>query len=459
MRLSEAAAMTGGNLQGRDTDLLGVSIDSRTLVKGDLFFAIRGDRYDGHNFIEQAEASGAVGAVVDSGINSVPTIPLLHVRDTGAALRALASSWRSRLPTTIAAVAGSNGKTTTKEMVARIFQQYAGNDAVLATEGNLNNGIGVPLTLLRLRSLHRYAAIEIGMNHFGEISQLAEIVRPEIGLVTNAQREHLEFIGSSKDAAVENACLYENMSNDATVVVNFDDPHKAVFMRSVGRRRCVSFGLSGDAEITAHVQASDSGSLIRVCLPGDRFDAQLHIHGLHNVRNALAAVGVAHAAGIPVDSMRRGLEAFRPYRGRMDWKSLPGGVFVIDDTYNANPDSVVAAIDVLSSARGTRILVLGDMGEVGGHRDKVHREVGECARERGVDVLFSIGDATTETIASFGERGMHFDSVEALLSALIPLLTSDVTLLVKGSRFMRMERIVQGVFQELSDGRRASHAA
>ncbi len=459
MRLSDVAAAIQGQSIGHDAGFLRVSIDSRTLAEGDLFIAIRGDRFDGHDFVEQAGALGAAGAVVDEEFHTSASIPLLKVRDTRAALRALASSWRSRMTATIAAVAGSNGKTTTKEMIAGIFRQHAGDAAVLSTAGNQNNEIGVPLTLLNLRPGHRYAVVELGMNHGGEVARLAEVIRPEIAVVTNAQREHLEFIGSSSEAAVENSCLYEKTSNSAIAVVNFDDPHKDVFKRSIGKRRCISFGLSKGAAVTAKIEASESESLIRVYLPGEQFKVRLHIQGMHNVRNALAAVGVAYAAGVPADAIRRGLEAFHPYRGRLDQKALPGGVRLIDDTYNANPDSVRAAIDVLASSHGRKILILGDMGEVGTHRDSVHREVGDYARECGIDTLLAIGEATTETVASFGKGATHFDSVEGLLAAAIPTFGPGTTVLVKGSRFMRMERIVQEVLLVASGPVEESHAA
>lgn len=458
MQMSDAAIAIDGTLAGGNKPFSGVSIDSRTLMAGNLFIAIRGRRFDGHEFIERAAEMGAAGAIVDGSFNATTNMPLIRVEDTLEALWALASSWRKSLPTTVIAVAGANGKTTTKEMIARILREHAGDSAVVATPGNHNNQIGVPLTLLNLRAEHRYAVVEIGMNHFGEISRLVNIVRPNIGLVTNAQREHLEFIGSSADSASENACLYEGMSGDATAIVNFDDSHKDVFMRAVGRRKCITFGFSDGASVKAVSEAKEYGSLVKVTLPGSQFDVQLHIQGLHNVRNAMGAAGASHAAGISAQSIQRGLEAFRPYKGRMNQRLTAGGVRLIDDTYNANPDSVLAAIDVLASASAATILILGDMGEVGEHREAVHREVGVYAREQGVDMLFALGEATMYTVTSFGPGATHFESAESLLAVLIPNLCYGTTVLVKGSRFMGMERIVEGILRTTSD-HGGTHAA
>src|SRR5690606_35643333 len=322
------------------------------------------------------------------------------------------------------------------EMLAAILRAHAGAPAVLATEGNLNNDIGVPLMLLRLRAMHRWCALELGMNHPGEIGYLAGIARPTIALVNNAQREHLEFMRSVRAVAEENAAVYEALGPDGIAVVNADDAQADVFRRAAGARRTVEFGLSG-AAVTASYTLGALGSEIEIRLPSGSARAKLAIPGLHNVRNALAAAACAFAAGIDARCIGEGLEAFRPYTGRLQVKHARTGATVIDDTYNANPDSVRAAIDVLAACEGPRVLVLGDMGEVGEQGSDFHREVGAYAAARGISSLLGLGEASAHAVAAFGPGGRHFDRLESLVDAI-----DGRTVLVKGSRFMRMERVV-----------------
>jgi len=436
MRLAEAAAALGARTSGGDALFTGVSTDSRSLRQGDLFVALRGERFDGHEFLKAAAAANAAAAMVDSRYPGEYPAPTLVVDDTRRSLGDLARYWRARFAPALVAITGSNGKTTVKEMLAAIFRKNAGEAAVLATRGNLNNDIGLPLTLLELRHAHRWCVIELGMNHKGEIGYLAGIARPTVALVNNAQREHLEFMGSVAEVAAENAAAYAALPEDGVAVINADDAHAAYFRSRAGGRRTVDFGL-GEAAVSGRYRLNGLSSEIRLRTPQGEADATLAIPGLHNVRNAFAAAACAFAVDVPVSAIGEGLSAFRPYIGRLQVKKAAGGATVIDDSYNANPDSVRAAIDVLVSCQAPTALVLGDMGEVGAHGSAFHREVGEYARAKGVSQLLGLGEATRDAVAAFGAGGRHFDSVDELVSSL-----EGKTVLVKGSRFMRMERVV-----------------
>jgi UDP-N-acetylmuramoyl-tripeptide--D-alanyl-D-alanine ligase len=436
MRLAEAAAALGGRASGGDAHFTGVSTDSRSVKAGDLFVALRGERFDGHDFLGIAAQARAAAAMVDHRYGGEYPLPALVVDDTRRSLGSLARYWRARFAPALVAVTGSNGKTTVKEMLAAILRRHAGEDSVLYTKGNLNNDIGLPLTLLGLRHAHRWCAIELGMNHKGEIAYLAGIARPTVALVNNAQREHLEFMRSVEEVAAENACVYDALPANGTAVINADDAHAAHFRSRAGQRRVVDFGLERGA-VTGGYALGHLSSEIRLRTPAGEGDATLAIPGLHNVRNALAAAACAVAVDIPVTSIAEGLTAFRPYTGRLQVKTARSGATVIDDSYNANPDSVRAAIDILASSPAPTALVLGDMGEVGEKGPEFHREVGEYAREKGVSRLLALGEATRDTVAAFGEGGRHFASVEELVAAL-----KGETILVKGSRFMKMERVV-----------------
>jgi UDP-N-acetylmuramoyl-tripeptide--D-alanyl-D-alanine ligase len=447
MSLGEAAAVLGATLRGADARFSGVSTDTRTLRAGDLFVALRGERFDGHGFVSNAASAGAAAALVDRGYTGDLPLPAAVVEDTRIALGVLARHWRARFRPALAAVAGSNGKTTVKEMLASILRSHAGEQAVLATAGNLNNDIGVPLTLLRMQPAHRFCAIELGMNHKGEIAYLAAIAQPTVALVNNAQREHLEFMRSVEEVAAENAAVYEALPAEGVAVVNADDPHAGFFRARAGTRRIVDFGLANRAVITSRFSARELSSELSLRAPDGEAQATLAIPGLHNVRNALAAAAAAHALGVPVNTVAEGLSRFRPYSGRLQVKAGRGGATVIDDTYNANPDSVRAAIDVLASCPAPTVLVLGDMGEVGSKGPEFHREVGAYAREKGVSRLLALGEATREAVRAFGEGARHFDSPEALVAEV-----SGRSVLVKGSRFMRMERVVAALTGAATEG-------
>ncbi len=436
MSLTDAASMAGGRTSGGNPVFTGVSTDTRTLRAGDLFVALRGERFDGHRFLAQAKDGGARAAMVDRLHQGEFPLPVLVVDDTKLALGNLARGWRAQFTPALIAVTGSNGKTTVKEMLASILRAHAGEREVLATAGNLNNDIGLPLTLLRLRELHRWCAIELGMNHKGEIAYLAGIARPTVALVNNAQREHLEFMSSVEEVAAENASVFDALPADGVAVINADDAQAAFFREVAGGRTVVDFGLDAKASVTGTYVLGPLSSEIEVGV-GGKAKATLAIPGVHNVRNALAAAACAHAAGIGAQAIGAGLTAFRPYTGRLQVKQAQGGATVIDDTYNANPDSVRAAIDVLASCPAPTALVLGDMGEVGEQGAEFHREVGAYAAARGISRLYAIGEATRHAVDAFGAGSRHFDSVDELVSGI-----EGKSILVKGSRFMKMERVV-----------------
>jgi UDP-N-acetylmuramoyl-tripeptide--D-alanyl-D-alanine ligase len=437
MTLSEAARVLGGRTSGADPRFSGVSTDTRTLRPDDLFVALRGERFDGHRFLKSAAAARAAAAVVDRNYAGEFPLPVAIVQDTRRALGDLARHWRSRFSPVLIAITGSNGKTTVKEMLASILRAHAGDDAILATAGNLNNDIGLPLTLLRLRATHRWCAVELGMNHKGEIAYLAGIARPTVAVVNNAQREHLEFMRSVEEVAAENASVYEALGAHGVAVVNADDAHAGFFRARAGGRQVVDFGIERQAAVTASYQAMALSSQLSVRMPSGEVEATLNIPGLHNVCNALAAAACAFAAGIAPQAIARGLSAFRPYSGRLQVKRARGGATLIDDTYNANPDSVRAAIDVLASCPAPTVLVLGDMGEVGEHGPDFHREVGAYARSKGISSLLALGEATRHAVEAFGPGARHFERLEDLVPGV-----AGSSILVKGSRFMKMERVV-----------------
>jgi UDP-N-acetylmuramoyl-tripeptide--D-alanyl-D-alanine ligase len=444
MSLGEAAGAMQGRLAGADARFGGVSTDSRRIAAGELFVALRGERFDGHDFLDAVRQRGASGAVVDARYGGAAPVPAIVVDDTRKALGRLARHWRARFAPVVVGIAGANGKTTTKEMLAAILRAHAGEAAVLATRGNLNTDIGVPLTVLGMSAAHRFCALELGMNHPGEIEWLALIARPTIGLVTNAQREHMEFMGSVEASARENAQLYRALPADGVAVVNADDACRETFLQAAAARRVVDFGLGRGAQVGGGYALKPLSSEIALRTPQGEARATLAIAGLHNVHNALAAAACAHAAGIPVATIVAGLAAFRPYAGRMQAKRTASGATLIDDSYNANPDSVRAAIDVLAACAAPTVLVLGDMGEVGAQGPAFHREVGAYARERGIGALYALGEASRDAVQAFGQGARHFASPQSLLAA----LPAAGTVLVKGSRFMRMERLVNALTGE-----------
>lgn len=451
MTLAQTATVLGGEMRGADARFDAVCTDSRTLKKGDLFVALRGEKYDGHDFVAQAAAAGAVAALVDREfVNTAPGLPVAAVTDTTVALGALAAHWRRQFRIPLIAVVGSNGKTTVKEMIAACLRAHFGDAAVLATRGNLNNHIGLPLTLLALREAHRVAVVEAGMNHPGETAQLAAIAAPTIAVINNAQREHQEFMRSVADVAIEHASLITALAADGVAVINADDAHAGVWRSAAGARRLRDFGLQQAAAVRAQCRMQAASTHLEVTTPEEHATFDLPLAGEHNARNALAAIAAATAAGASLAVCARALARFVAVKGRLQIKTGRQGAMLIDDSYNANPDSVRAAIDVLARAPGRRLLVLGDMGEVGAQGAAFHEEVGHYAREAGIDGLYALGELAAVTARAFGVGARHYLRIEDLLADVEAALNPQTALLVKGSRFMQMERVVRGV--EVSSG-------
>ena len=443
MSLAQAATVLGGELRGSNVRFTNVCTDSRTLKSGDLFVALRGERYDGHDFVAKAAAAGAVGALIDRAHAQAVTLPVAAVDDTTIALGALAAHWRRQFVIPLVAVAGSNGKTTVKEMIAACLRAHFGDKAVLATRGNLNNHIGLPLTLLTLREAHRVGVVEVGMNHPGETAGLAKIAAPTIAVVNNAQREHQEFMRSVADVADEHASLIKALPADGVAVINADDAHAAVWRAAAGQRRVRDYGLTEKAAVSANCELRAASARLAVRTPEGAAELELPLAGEHNARNALAAIAAATAAGATLESCVRALSGFAAVKGRLQIKRSRHGALLIDDTYNANPDSVRAAIDVLARAPGRKLLVLGDMGEVGDQGSDFHIEIGAYARDRGIDALYALGELAAHTVRAFGEGGRHYAAIEALLVDVGAALGPQTAVLVKGSRFMQMERVVR----------------
>jgi len=435
------------------TAITRVHSDTRTLRAGDLFVALKGERFDGHDLLAAAKANGAAAAIAARGLTDAG-LPGLQVADTQQALEQLATAWRARFHLPLIAVTGSNGKTTVTQMIAIILRAWLAGGA-FATEGNYNNHIGVPLTLLRLRQdaacWHRAGVVELGMNHPGEIARLAKIAQPTIALVNNAQREHQEFMADVEAVARENGAAIEALGAAGTAVYPADDDHAPLWHQLAGARPQLTFALHGAADITAEAlwvsdETGDHWALV-LHTPAGAASLALRVAGKHNVKNALAAAACALAAGASLNAIKRGLEAFEPVKGRSQLKTatLHGTrVALVDDSYNANPDSVRAAIDVLAAMPAPRLLLLGDMGEVGDRGPAFHAEVGAYACERGIDHLWCAGAQSEHAVRAFGPAARHFAEVPALIAARSEL-PAAASVLVKGSRFMAMERVVQSL--------------
>jgi len=451
--LVDAAAALDARRMGADAEVLRVVIDSRRVQPGDLFVALPGERVDGHDYVDGALAAGAAGAIVsDASRVKSADARLLVVPDPRLALGRLGAWWRGRFAPVVIGVTGSNGKTTLKEMLAAILREHAGADAVLATEGNLNNDLGVPLMLLRLTAQHRFAVLEMGMNHLGEIRYLTGLAKPHVAVINNAGTAHIGELGSRENIARAKGEIFEGLGADGVKVINADDDFQDFWRGLVPTARLVTFGMAHPADVSARWEEAPAGSLVTLHTPGGSAVTRLQVPGVHNVRNALAAAAVAHALGVPLDAIVAGLSAYGGTKGRMQRRTGPGGCVVIDDTYNANPDSMKAALDWLATQPGRRLFVMGDMGELGDGAAGMHAEIGQYAAAAGIDHLFALGTATTHAVSAFGPRARHFTQLEALVTALTADCAAGVTVLVKGSRFMQMERVVA----RLADDNRAT---
>ena len=469
MTLAESLAMVPGAVLVGDgaRAFERVHTDTRTLRAGDLFVALKGERFDAHDFLPQARAAGAVAAIGTHGVAEAGLDGLV-VPDSLQALQALATGWRRRFAGPVIAVTGSNGKTTVTQMIASILRAaHAG--AAHATAGNLNNHIGVPLTVLRMDASHRSAVIELGMNHPGEIAVLARIAQPTVALVNNAQREHQEFMGTVEAVARENGSAIEALPADGVAVFPCDDEYADIWQAQAAGRRCLRFALAGEAdgpwpraEISARARWAGDAWQVEMTTPEGQARLTLRVAGRHNVRNALASTAAALGAGIALADVVRGLESFAPVKGRSQLKSLRRGgrtLPLVDDTYNANPDSVRAAIDVLAGLPAPRWLLLGDMGEVGDQGPAFHQEIGAYAQARGIDAFWCAGGLCAHAARAYGPEARHFSDTPALLAALGDSPAGEpafASVLAKGSRFMGMERVV-ALLQAHDDG--GGHAA
>ncbi len=447
MTLANAAELVpGAVLVGKAcTEFSRVHTDTRSIQPGDLFVALKGENFDAHDFLSQARDKGAVAAIAQHGLIDA-SLPGLQVADSKQALGDLAAGWRAKFGLPLIAVTGSNGKTTVTQMIAAILQAWKKQNA-FATIGNLNNDIGLPLTLLRLQASHEVGVVELGMNHPGEIAYLSKISLPTVALINNAQREHLEFMSTVEAVALENGSVLQHLGADGAAVFPADDAYTGLWRKLAGARRVWTFALDGEADVTASAKWTGECWQVSAHTVAGEIEFDLHIAGIHNVKNALAAVACALAVDVPLSFIASGLSAFSPVKGRsrvMQLELAGRPLTVVDDSYNANPDSMHAAIDVLAALPGPRLLVMGDMAEVGAEGPQFHAEAGRYAKAQQIERLYTLGDQSKEAAAAFGEA-RHFQTMSQLTTAVLAELPQVKCLLVKGSRSMRMEQVVQAL--------------
>ena len=440
MSLALAGDALKGTLHGRDAVFTGVAIDSRTMKTGDLFVAIQGPRHDGHHYLAEAIAAGASGALLSRDITT--SLPYVRVADTRRALGQLAAFWRNQFDIPVIAVTGSNGKTTVKEMLSSILWRR-GRGCV--TQGNLNNDIGMPLTLFKLRQEDKYAVLEMGMNHQGEIHYLTLLARPNVALITNAGEAHLAGLGGIEDVARAKGEIFAGLAKDGIAVINADDQFSGLWKQLARPHRILTFGIDNRADIRARYTLERGASQVHIETPQGSIDMRLPLLGRHNVMNALAATSAALAAESSIQDIAPALEKLKAVAGRLEVKEGVSGACIIDDTYNANPASLAAGLQVLKDFSGERVLVLGDMGELGDQAPMLHERVGDLARTLGIQRLYGFGNLSRYSVDKFGRGGRHFETPEAVIEALHDCMHAEMTVLVKGSRMMRMERIVSGI--------------
>jgi UDP-N-acetylmuramoyl-tripeptide--D-alanyl-D-alanine ligase len=446
MLLSTAAQDLHSEFSGTDVHFTGCSTDSRNIRAGEMFIALRGRRFDGHDFVEVAQASGAAAAMVETDYRN--KLPLLRVPDTRLAMGRLAGLWRDRFNPQLFAITGSNGKTTVKEMLAGILALQA---PVLATRGNLNNDIGVPLTLFDISDEHRYAVIEMGANHPGEIAYLSKLARPDVALITQCAPAHLDGFGSVDGVARAKAEIFVGLNSNGCVIINADDNYARFWLEQTRGHKQLTFGFSAPADVCVSDISLDEEaghSRFRINAATGGVDVNLNLPGRHNIQNALAAAACAMAVDVPGGIIKSGLENARPARGRLQMKRGIAGSCIYDDTYNANPASLAAALKTVARRGGRHWLVLGDMGELGAVAAGLHADAGEQARELGFEKLFALGPLSRHAVNGFGRGARHFTDHESLTLTLRQELENDITVLVKGSRAMAMETIVNAVVEE-----------
>ena len=443
--LRDAAIAVGGQLVGEDRPYGAVATDSRTLGVGSLFVALRGPNFDGRDFVAAAAARGAIGAIVESAVPHA--LPQLVVPDALRALQQLGRAWRADFTIPIVAVGGSNGKTTAKEMTSAILSRMG---AVMATQGNLNNHIGVPVTLMRLEASHRSAVIEMGANRIGDVAELVRLARPTVGLITNAGAEHLEGFGNMDGVAQGEGEMVSCLEPGATAIINADDVYAGYWRGVATARRIVTFGVHAHADFTAKncfqgIESGEFATRFTLECPLGPSPITLKAGGAHNIGNALAAAAAASAAGASLEQIALGLADFRPVAGRLQLKAGARDSWIIDDSYNANPSSVRAGLEVLRALPGTTWLVLGDMAELGEFSEDSHAHMGAYARDCGIKRLFALGPQSSRAVETFGPGAEWFADADALTRRVLAELKPGVTMLVKGSRVNRLERVVQAL--------------
>ncbi|HCU90011.1 MAG TPA: UDP-N-acetylmuramoyl-tripeptide--D-alanyl-D-alanine ligase [Gammaproteobacteria bacterium] len=443
MQLSEAARAIEAQLSSQDGWFEGVSTDTRSISRGELFCALKGPNFDGHEHCSEAESAGAAGVIIQRA--TATNLSTLTTDDTRRALGCLASAWRRRFDIPVVGVTGSNGKTTVKEMIGSILRT---NASVLTTKGNLNNDIGVPKTLFQLNAEHEYAVIEMGASHLGEISWLSEMSQPSVGVITLCAPAHLEGFGSLDSVAEAKGELYTGLAAGGTAVINADDPYSTYWTNIAVGHSIVTFGINQFADVMAENVVTcgiGSGMNFGLRFPSQCIDVELPFDGIHNVSNALAAAAAAYALDVPPAGIKLGLERAKRVRGRLCVLDGVSGSRIVDDTYNANPTSLAAALDMITSEPGQKWLVLGDMRELGPGAEEIHLDTGSKIREAGIDRLFTFGKLAEIAGKSFGGNTESYRDIFSLIDSLIAGLTPEVTVLVKGSRSMHMERIIDGL--------------
>lgn len=449
MSLAQAALAMQVPFSGEDVVFTGCSTDSRVIDSDNLFIALKGDRFNGHDYTSMAEQKGAAALLLEDAVPH--KIAALKVDNTRRAMGLLARCWRDEITIPVVAITGSNGKTTVKEMVASVLSKLA---PVQVTAGNLNNDIGVPLTLFGLDQKHQYAVIEMGANHLGEIAWLSEITHPSIAVITQCAPAHLEGFGSIDGVAAAKAEIYSGLSETGIAIINADDDYADFWQHICGSQKRLTFGIeTTTANVCAHrirLLQTDGGAQFELVTPIGSIEIELSLSGRHNIMNALAAAACCLGLDIALPAIKNGLESMRPVAGRLQIKPGKNGSTIIDDSYNANPTSLDAALMVLAAYKGQRYLVLGDMNELGEQAISAHRAAGQAANKMGIDGLWTIGALSGEASSAYGDGALHFDSYVALNQSLLKVLNKETTILIKGSRAMKMEQCVQQLTEEQS---------
>ncbi len=439
MSLSDTAQAVGGRYIGADVSYRGCSIDSRSVGRGQLFVALRGPTHDGHDFVADAVNNAAVAAMVDAPIDDTACVV---VADTRLALGRLAGNWRRRYSAKIVAITGSNGKTTVREMLAAILRTQG---AVLSTQKNFNNDIGLPLTLFGLNDEHDFAVLEMGANHAGEIAALSEMALPDVAVITQVAPAHLQGFGDVQGVAKAKGEIIDGLAADGVAILNIDDDFYCSFRRRASHRTVIGFGLSQEAEVSASAVELGRGIDFTLRTPAGSASVSLKLSGRHNVCNALAAAAAAHALGVGPEQIAAGLGLVQPVGGRLEPKRAHSGALILDDTYNANPASLQAALSALQQYPGKRWLVLGDMGELGEGAAEFHRRAGRQAREHGIERMFGLGELAQFAVMEFGSGGKLCGDIDELIDVVGSELDRVCVVLIKGSRSMRLERLVSGL--------------